>query len=124
MSQLSLLQPEHLAATAVITTTPTGAKVEVGTVTHQGRKYAAGGSYIDVERGLVLGYVQGRRLTTWDGKTVIGELRPQNTWRTPRGVLSPSMTSYHAIINGQTYYGRGGGEGMALMLRRRKKTLA
>lgn len=102
-------------------TATNGALVEVGTITHEGREFAAGGSVIDLESGHIFGYPKGETLTTWNGEAIEGlQLRVTSTWRTPRSFTSDRMFAYSATYKGRSYYGRGSGEGMLLRLRLRK----
>ena len=95
-----------------------GAKVEISTITHEGRDFSALGSVVDHERGIVIGYPKGSELRTWDG-TVIGSLRVTGSARGFHGV---KLVCYRATIDGIPYYGRGQGDGMILRLRRVKGT--
>jgi len=95
---------------------PNGARVETGTVTHEGRAYTALGSVVDHESGYVVGYVKGATLTSWEGAT-IGTVREVSRWPLHNSGFSTSMHSYRATIDGRSYHGRGMGEGMLLRLR-------
>lgn len=70
------------------------ARVEVGTVSHGGKSYSALGSTVDHER-------VSRR-------------------KNPRGVFSSEIVAYRCLIDGIPYHGSGGGDGLALKLRRTK----
>ncbi len=104
-------------------TAPTGAFVEVGTVTHHGRDFSALGSTVDLDRGEVCGYVKRDAsgvlyLSTWSGECLYITLRPVSTWRTPRSFVSSTMTAYRAMFGDYVWHGRGAGEGMFLRLKK------
>lgn len=65
-------------------------------------------------------YEKLRPLTTWTGQK-LGTCRITSRWRI-RSFISSHMCQIYATINGATYTGRGHGEGMAVVLKRRKGT--
>lgn len=101
-------------------TATNGATVEVGTVVHEGREFAAQGSVIDEQTGVIVGYPKGDRLQTWGGKDIEGlKLRVVSTWSV-RSWIGSTMYAYSAVYNGRKYHGRGFGDGMSLVLRANK----
>jgi hypothetical protein len=119
--------------------TPEGARIEVGTIAHEGREFAALGSVIDTARGVVVGYVMrkplgpppdgsattGWWLTTWDGQYVAA-LHLSSTWEVRRvshrgEFVCYQMSSWSCVIAGRRYTGRNAGEGMVLSMRARSK---
>ena len=124
--------------------------VEVGTIIHEGREFAAQGFSIDVERGRMVGYVNEDRdpphgfpyeapllrLTTWEGDTVALLYRTDGHYRNvpfgrakhagPIGWHGTRLFSYQTRtpVAGYYWYGRGLGVGMALKLRRGRKAAA
>lgn len=92
-------------------------RVEVGTVEHAGRRYEAFGSVVDHASGIVTGYPKGNALVTFDGKTT-GTCRVVSRRKNPRGLLSNEVVCYRCTVDSIPYHGRGGGDGMALHLRR------
>lgn len=98
-----------------------GATVEVGTVTHDGREFAALGSVIDETRGVIVGYPKGDKLQSWDGKDIPGVvLRVTSSWPV-QSYLGSTMYAYSATYKGRRYHGRGFGDGMSLSLRASKR---
>lgn len=100
-----------------------GARVEVGTMSFEGRDFAATGSIVDEARGYVVGYVHtlpdGRyELRTWGGET-IAPLRKTGSWkvRTCFGGWPVTMRAWAATINGRRYSGRNGSEWDLLRMR-------
>jgi hypothetical protein len=103
-----------------------GALVEVGTVTHEGRDFAALGSVIDHDHGVIVGYPKGNKLATWNGIEIDGlTLRITSSWPAVffghRSWIGSSMYAYRATYKGQNYHGRGFGEGTVLKLRASRK---
>lgn len=107
---------------------PNGARVEIATITHEGRDFTALGSVVDHARGFVVGYVtrdehgpnpSTYRLTTWEG-TTIAPLRLVNTWE-QYGFYGARVRhfAWRAVIDGRTYSGRNSGPGMLLRMRAR-----
>lgn len=98
-------------------TATNGATVEIGTIVHEGREFAAQGSVIDEQQGVIVGYPKGNRLQTWNGKDIEGlVLRVTSTWRV-RSWIGSHMNAYSATYKGRRYHGRGFGDGMSLTLR-------
>jgi hypothetical protein len=103
-------------------TATNGAKVEVGTVTFQGRDFSAMGSVVDEANGIILGYVSGAQgiyyLTTWEGK-VLGSLKLTGTWKNRNvfGGFPVTMYAWSAVIGGKKYSGRNTGAGMLLRMK-------
>lgn len=101
---------------------------EIGTVTHEGRTYEASGAIVADDLSVVGGYVKRDEatgkyyLTGWDGSFMFITLEPRGTWKTPRSYISSEMTAWRTTINGKTYAGRNGGEGLVLFLRPTVKT--
>ena len=95
-----------------------GASVEVGTVTHDGREFAALGSVVDEASGLV-SYRDGKRyvLTTWEG-VELAPLRLVRTWE-QRGFYGTRTRVYawSAVVQGRKYSGRNSGPTMVLRMR-------
>jgi hypothetical protein len=114
-------------------TTASGARVEVGTMTFQGRDFSARGSVVDEANGIVCGYPTARVehdatpgtyvLTTWNGER-IAPLRLVRTWqnRNVFGGFPVTMYAWSATINGRVYSGRNSGEGMFVCMRAGKVT--
>ena len=104
-----------------------GARVEVGTIAHAGRKFSALGSVVDPARGVLVGYVTKRKdpqpgqtlyvLTSWDGKRELADIHLTSTWKTPQSNWSSTQSSWWAVVDGQRYVGRGAGENMLLKMR-------
>jgi len=91
-------------------------------VTHEGRSFEAGGAVVTPE--VCIGYVGKvanghRELTDWHGKP-IGTILLGNGWPTPRNYLSSRMYQAYATVNGVTYTGRTGGEGLSFKGKRVK----
>lgn len=102
-------------------TATNGAQIEVGTITHEGRDFAAMGSVIDESQGVIVGYPEGSTLKTWNGQVIDGlRLFVTSSWRTPRSYVGDRMYSYRATYKGRRYHGRGYGDGMLLRLRASK----
>lgn len=113
-------------------TADNGARVEVGTVTFQGRDFAALGSVVDEAHGVINayvserdapGYVGGKRyvLTTWDGAE-IASLRLTGSWlnRNVFGGYPVRMFAWSATIGERVYSGRNTGAGMFVRMRGRR----
>ena len=100
-------------------TADNGARVEVSTFVFEGKPFAALGSVVDHEAGIVAGYPHGNKLQTGNGQ-VIGTCHVVSTFKMAR--WSPLggwyMACYRAVIDGKHYYGRGFGDGMLLRLRK------
>ena len=96
-----------------------GATVEVGTVTFNGRDFAALGSVVDTARGIVFGYVSEREgcfiLTTWEGAE-IAPLRLVRRFKS-YGVTRCELWAWSAIVGGRVYSGRNSGAGMLVRMR-------
>lgn len=104
------------------TITTNGATVEVGTVTHNGREFAALGSVIDEVSGVIVGYPKGDKLQTWNGQNIDGlTLRITSSWAV-RSWIGSRMYAYSATYKGRKYHGRGFGDGMSLRLRANKSS--
>ena len=90
---------------------PDGSKIEVGTITFEGREFTNLGSVVDAARGYVCGYVTERDgaylLTTWEGET-IAPLRLVRRF-TSYGACRADMWAWSATIGGRVYTGRNGG---------------
>jgi hypothetical protein len=117
-------RPEGLAFAAETHVQPSGALVEVGTVTFQGRPFAALGSVQDAARGLILGYAVEREphvyaLTIWEGAS-IAPLRLVRRWA-QRGFYGAriDMCAWSCTVSGRTYSGRNAGPDMFVCMRAR-----
>lgn len=106
-------------------TSPNGASVEVGTVTFQGRDFAALGAIVDEANGVVCAYASERKgspgsyvLTTWEGAE-IAPLRLTGTWenRNVFGGFPVKMYAWSATIGGKVYSGRNSGLHMFVRMR-------
>jgi hypothetical protein len=108
-------------------TTDNGARVEVGTVTHEGRDFAALGSMVDEASGLVCAYVterpdpayrDGKRyvLTTWEG-VELAPLRLVRTWQQQCYGGRTRIYAWSAVVQGRTYSGRNSGPTMIVRMR-------
>ena len=90
----------------------------------KGQKYCADGAHFDGQR--IAAYVGARhpkggfRLTNWKGDT-IGRCWITSTWRTPRSSVSSRMHQIEANVSGVVYTGRGCGEGMLYLGKRKAK---
>jgi hypothetical protein len=107
-------------------TGPSGERVEVGTVVHEGREYRAYGMVIDHKRGRVTAYIgfdpdpNGYYpVTTWDGE-VIGRVRVVSSWSVP-GPEGSRMYAYRGAIENIPYSGRGQGPGMVAHFKRTRR---
>lgn len=112
-----------MIATRTETLTATnGAQIEVGTITHEGRDFAALGSVVDEQNGVIVGYPKDGRLHTWDGQLIdgLGMLFITSSWAMPRSWIGSRMYAYRATYKGKRYHGRGFGDGMLLRLRASK----
>jgi hypothetical protein len=85
---------------------------EVGIISHNGKEFSAGGSY--VSDSYIIGYCHypSMKLMSWDGKKTLGTIRIISTWRMPNN-LSGYMSQIEATVNGKVYTGRCAGDGMA-----------
>jgi hypothetical protein len=99
-----------------------GAIVEIGTVTHDGKDFAALGAIVDETRGFIQAYITlrqgvGHFLTTWEGK----EIAPVTCVRcwTQRGFYGSRVTlwAWRATVNGKKYHGRNAGPAMFVRMR-------
>lgn len=97
-------------------TATNGASVEVGTIVHNGREYAATGSIVDDEGGYIVGYVDSpgadnisncAHLTTWNGAEIGVIVRTG----TARGFYRTRLYCYSMVRNGYRWHGRGQGHG-------------
>lgn len=85
--------------------------VEVGTIEHEGRRYSAGGSFIDTKHGVICGYPKHgdpskglpHTLQSWGGES-IGMLEITGHARGFHGV---KLTCYALTYEGRRYHGRG-----------------
>jgi hypothetical protein len=100
-----------------------GARVEVGTYTHEGRDFAALGSVVDEARGILCAYVTRREdgshvLSTWGGET-LAPLVKTGTWlnRNTFGGFPVRMFAWRCTYQGRSYSGRNAGDGMLLRMR-------
>lgn len=85
-------------------------KIEKATITHNGKKYTAGGAAVSAKA--IVAYVgKAGVLTNWKGKK-IGTYRIVSSWRTPRSYISDRMYQLEATVKGRLYTGRSAGEGM------------
>jgi hypothetical protein len=113
-------------------TTPDGATLEVGTVTHNGREFSALGHVLSADGSRVTGYLGkpfhggsesvGARgfLTDWSG-TPIGRYEITGRWRMPHSWVASHMVSARVVLQGGAVYtGRGMGVGMIWRGRRAK----
>jgi hypothetical protein len=103
---------------SVFRTADNGAKVEISTFLFEDKPFTAMGSVVDHENGIVVGYPNGEKLQTCDGK-VIGTCQIVSTFRMTRWSFVGGwyMQCYRAVVDGKNYYGRGFGDGMLLRLR-------
>jgi hypothetical protein len=107
-------------------TADNGARVEVGTVTHEGRAFEALGAVRDEVNGFVGAYVSERApglfsLTTWEG-VEIAPLRKVHTWKQwAFGGVRVEIFAWSATIGGRTYTGRNSGPGMFVRMRSGKQ---
>ena len=92
---------------------PNGAQVEVGTITLDGREFAAVGSIVDTAGGLLVGYVHEHtpgyfELRTWEGQPIVPLRRTARvTTRLPSADGSPMVLDcYSATYQGRVYSGR------------------
>lgn len=101
-----------------------GATVEVGTITHEGRTFKAGGSCIDMERGRIFAYVKqvgfhknpalaSYELTSWGGDPIM----PLQLTGTATGFHGSKLYCFSGTLNGRKWSGRGQGAGMYLTMR-------
>lgn len=112
--------------------------VEVGVIRHEGREYASGGFWIDLERGRIVAYVSkapepfrqmirlpggigvsrvvAYSLTTWKGEP----LAPLVKTGESRGFYGVRLQHFQTTspIAGFYWYGKGLGENMMLRLRK------
>jgi hypothetical protein len=102
--------------------------MKVATMTHDGKDYTALGSLVDLEKGVILGYLHelpGDRdrfyLTSWDGCFMYILLRRVSTWKTPRSFVSSTYSAFRTVIDGHVYSGRSAGHGMFLRLKKGRK---
>ena len=59
-------------------------------------------------------------LTTWLGE-IVAPATVTGRWRIRKGWVGSHMISVQAVINGRRYYGRGCGNGMSIIMRRKEK---
>lgn len=113
------------------TIAPGSAFAEIGTITHEGREYAACGAYITDDR--LVAYLHrppepgpyrrpriGDRgdVQTWDG-TRIGDYVVSGVWSTPRSHTSSTRESVRIrLTDGRRYTGRSFGAGMIVHAKR------
>jgi len=97
--------------------------VEVGTIVHEGREYAAGGAQWAPKAGVVSGYphrdpTTGRWvLRSWAGETLC-DLLQTGHWLAAWSPFGRDRYAWRATIDGQRFCGtHGGGEGCFLRLR-------
>lgn len=92
-----------------------GARVEVATFTHEGRSFAALGSVLDEDSGVIVGYPNdaGTMLMTWDGRPLF----PIRQTGKMRGFYRSTILCWGGTYNGRYYSGRNAGSGMLLTLR-------
>jgi hypothetical protein len=80
------------------------------TIVHNGQSFTSGGAVITDNR--IVAYLgKDKVLTDWHG-SAIGTYRIVSTWKTPRSIVSSTMSAVHATVNGKLYKGRSAGEGM------------
>ena len=105
---------------------PDGAKVELATVTHEGKDFVATGAYFSSDRSKIVGdpcVTDGiYTLETWGGVT-IAPLAHRGTWTNARGFggTYAKIWAWAMVIDGVRYSGRNGGPGMLLCMRRGRK---
>ena len=86
-------------------------------ITHEGRTYEAGGAVVTPDR--IVAYPgKAGVLNDWHGNP-IGTYRIVATWKTPRSYVSSTMHQIEACVAGVTYTGRGAGEGMIFIGKRK-----
>jgi hypothetical protein len=104
------------------------AKVEVATITHEGRDFTAMGAVIDHDRGIVIGYPSlgcasvgacGKHgaLNSWDGT----ELGRVEVIARSRGFYGAEIVHFRAYVDGKAYHGKGSGWEALLRLRACKR---
>ena len=104
-----------------------GATVEVATMMHEGKPYTALGSVIDIQNGIIYGYIKndpslpsGRFLLTTFESKVLCPIHRLSTWKTPRSWISGTMSSWRCEYLGRKWLGRSGGAGLLIRLRAHK----
>jgi hypothetical protein len=116
---------KHAVAGSTFHAHPSGAVVEVGTISHEGKAFSNVGSVLDLSAGHLTGYVTKNKttgayeLTTWDGSKVLCPLKLVSTHR--GGFGRSTIYSWRGTCGGKTFSGRNGGEQMLLHMRARKK---
>ena len=126
MITLEAMNQVALAFKSETHTATNGARVEVGTVTFEGRDFAALGAIRDEARGIVCAYVTERKgafgtrylLTTWEGEE-IAPLRKTGTWLQYGcfGGFPVRIYSWSAKIGDRIYSGRNSGPCMFVRMR-------
>lgn len=116
--------------------TSDGVCIEVATLTHAGKDYAAYGAIIDTARGMIAGYVSADpaspvglaytaanpqasryRLTTWEGKTIAPLTLVRKYEQRVFGGMKTTMYAWSCVINGKRYSGRNSGPAMFVRMR-------
>ena len=92
-------------------TGPNGERVELGTLTHEGREFTNMGAVITETHAA--GYLSSdmKAIHSWEGE-VIGSARVVSSWPMPRSWQSDRQYQVVATIDGRTYTGRTMGAGM------------
>lgn len=110
---------------------PSGARVEVATIVHEGKSFVNLGSV--VANGYIVAYVSTAKdpmpdharhmLTTWNGES-LGPLTLVSSWeqRTPRAHCKTRFFAWRFVAtDGRVYHGRNAGPGMIVRLRGKGK---
>jgi hypothetical protein len=94
-------------------TTETGTTLVLGTITHNGHEYTAGGGSVDLEAGHVYAYATdgntNGHLTLWNGER-IGTWRTTSTWRNARDGSTMRAINATLYADNRQWYGRYGSD--------------
>lgn len=100
---------------------------ELATIVHEGREFASGGFFVDMERGRMVAYVsqdaeppagfpyEPRQLwlTTWNGEKIVRLARTGSA----RGFYGAKLECFETRVPWCGYYWHGRGLGIGMMLR-------